>query len=60
MSCGKPCERMSRGAKGWRGFISCTKGWGRRAVLDVCAKAVPVETERPEHAAAAARRCRAA
>ena len=35
MSRGKPCERMSRGAKGWHGFISCTKGWGTRGVWDV-------------------------
>jgi len=42
MSRGKPCERMSRGAKGWHGFISCTNGWGRRGVWDVCAKTVPL------------------
>ena len=60
MSRGKPCERMSRVAKVWHGFISSTNGWGRRGVWDVCAKAAPAETERQEHAAAVGRRCRAA
>ena len=58
---GKPCERMSRGAKGWHGFISCTKGWGRRGCGTFAPKVtVPAETERQEHAATAACRCRAA